>query len=158
MERMNKKILPDGRTDEDVSFSDSPRRLRRLYRADGSLHFEHDLQTPETKVLREFYPSGALKGETHYFRNMRHGRCVRYSPKGGVLFESILTHGSGEVKEYNDSGSLVVEFFSEEGGRRQMHRSYLPTGHSSNEYWIGNRKVTRKKYMEQPNKSGEATA
>jgi antitoxin component YwqK of YwqJK toxin-antitoxin module len=85
-----------------VGFEESP---------DGALSeasYEYGVQQGPA---RDWYPSGDLKGESHFHDNVQHGVTREYSQEGSLLMESFYEYGIlVEKRERGSSGEMSTTY------------------------------------------------
>lgn len=60
---------------------------------------------------RDWYPSGALKGESNFQENVQHGTSIEYAEDGTAITEASYEYGIlVERKEQDEDGHLVTTF------------------------------------------------
>jgi hypothetical protein len=58
---------------------------------------------------RDWYPSGALKGDSWFRDNVRHGNTREYDESGDLLCEVSYEYGMAVVKSERDESGRMVE-------------------------------------------------
>ena len=138
---------------------------------------------PEKKVIRSYYPSGALWFETEVNRQgQRDGVSLEYhengKPKsqsswknmvfdgvfkqwrddGALLGEFVITAGNGVFKHWHDNGQLGLETEYRKGAKHGVSRVYDPLNGKCmlTQYFLSGRKVPKKKYIEVSEKTDQA--
>ncbi|WP_239311924.1 MULTISPECIES: toxin-antitoxin system YwqK family antitoxin [unclassified Frankia] len=58
---------------------------------------------------RDWYPSGALKGESYFWENVLHGPLREFDEDGNVQFEAVYEYGILVSSLRSDASGAVVE-------------------------------------------------
>lgn len=61
---------------------------------------------------RDWYPSGSLKGESHFRENVQHGISREYAEDGSLIMEATYEYGILVKRRERDEGGRMVATFA----------------------------------------------
>ncbi len=97
--------------------------------------------TKEKHGKWKFYNySGQIEEERHYFRDRIHGRQVKYYKDRSIQTESYFRFNvpDSTYKEWNESGTLILEGNYTLGSPDGEWKSYYEDGHVKKKKWLSN--------------------
>jgi len=127
------------------------KKIIRVYYPSGALRVESEINrlgTPDG-VCREYFESGKLKSEQSRVNGFFHGRFRQWKEDGTLLGEFYCDHGTGCIREWYDTGQIKWEKAYVEGRSHGPEKLYDMTGKCCmTNYFYDNKKVSKKKYLE----------
>lgn len=120
------------------------------YYPSGKLRLERSLKRGILHgLLRAWYENGVLASEEYFKNGIRDGISRYWDENGKLLFENNLIDGTGIEKSWEPLNRIWSERSYVKGMYTGRHRVYWNDDSiAAEEYWIRNRKVSRKKYIE----------
>jgi uncharacterized protein YeaO (DUF488 family) len=125
-------------------------KVKKYYHPNGQLRWEGSFQgeRPEGSN-RQWHENGVLKEEHFYERGLEHGVIRQWNQDGKLLGEYTMKYGTGTTKRWHENGQLESELSHIDGQFCGRHRVWFEDGVlAGTEYYIWNRKVSKKKYIE----------
>jgi len=123
----------------------------RYYYDDGTLRYEGerlDGVLPHG-VHRQWHPNGALAMETPYDHGIIDGTVKQWDEDGKLIVQCNITKGTGVLRQWHPAVGGFGEISFVDGKMTGRQRVCFKDGiWGGDEYWLENRKVSKKRYLE----------
>jgi antitoxin component YwqK of YwqJK toxin-antitoxin module len=105
-------------------------------------------------ITRHWYPNGVLASEMPVKDNLIHGVCRIWNEKGEQIDSYGVTLGNGPFRQWYPNGALKAEGRIMNGMPVGQMRCYDEGGNLVvQSFWLNQRQVSRKKYLEECEKN-----
>lgn len=125
-------------------------QTRQFFHPNGRLQSEIPLVNGRPHgITMDYHPNGQLAAEIPVENGLQHGTARLWATDGRLLGEYEMKHGTGVAKIWYDNGVVQSEVPMVKGlvtGRQRSWDEKAEPGATL--YWIRNKKVSRKKYLE----------
>lgn len=127
------------------------KQIQTQYYPNGQRHSEAEMEDGVVNgICRLWSESGILLEEMSFRNGTYDGMCRQWNSRGELLGEFTIVNGTGVVVRWNDDGSLLCETSVVNGKWTGRHRVWADrTSVIADEYYILDKKVSRKKYLEE---------
>jgi len=125
-------------------------KMQRTYYPDGSIRTEVTyVDGLPDGVARHWHPNGILASELPVRRGIPEGIGKQWNEKGELLGAFEIKDGTGVQLQWYPDGTLMSEMPWLHGNVTGRFRAYYEDGELAGDiYWLDDKKVSRKRYME----------
>ncbi len=149
--KIEKTYYPNGQIEREESFKNGiPHGLSKRYYPNGGIESERSFENGIPHGWhRTWHENGVLASEVYLNHEVPDGIARQWDTKGNLLGTFEIKNGTGIEKKWYEDGTVENEISWVNGTTTGRWRMYEEDGTILGDmYWIKNRKVSKKKYIE----------